>query len=88
MCLILPARVTSVEGDEAIVELHGGMQARASLVLHPDVTAGQYVLVDRGMVLQVVDEAEALAIIAMYEEIGDLLADAESAQALLGGEER
>ncbi|MCC7105587.1 MAG: HypC/HybG/HupF family hydrogenase formation chaperone [Chloroflexi bacterium] len=88
MCLILPARLLLIDGDEAVVELHGGMQARASLVLQPEASAGQYALVDRGLVLELIDEAEARAIVAMYDEIGNLLADAESAEALLGGEGR
>ena len=73
MCLVPPARVIVVNGQEAAVELHGGMQATVSIALQPDVAAGQYVLVDRGLVIRVIDAAEAEAIIAMYDEIGDLL---------------
>ncbi len=73
MCLVPPARVIAVNGQEAAVELHGGMQATVSIALQPDVAAGHYVLVDRGLVIRVIDAAEAEAIIAMYDEIGDLL---------------
>ena len=44
----------------------------------PGREVGQYVLVDRGMVLEVVDAEEAVAIMAMYEEIGDIT-DADAA---------
>ncbi len=80
MCQILPARVVGVNGQEAQIELHGGMLTRASLALHPEVTVGQYVLFDRGVVLEVLEPAEAAAIIAMYEEIGQLLEEADAAQ--------
>jgi len=79
MCLVLPARVIAVNGEEATVELHGGMQATANLTLRPNVAVGQFVMVDRGMVLEIIGAAEAAAIIAMYEEIGELLEAADEA---------
>jgi hydrogenase assembly chaperone HypC/HupF len=72
MCLVLPSRVLSVAGDEVEIEMPGGMRGTASLSLCPDVEVGQYVMVDRGFVLQVIEPAEAEAIVAMYEEIGQL----------------
>lgn len=85
MCLVLPSRVISVDGQEAEVELPGGMRAVVGLALQPDVAVGQYVLVDRGHVLRVIEAAEAEAIMAMYEQMGDLLAEAD-AGALAGAE--
>ncbi len=79
MCLVLPALVIAVNGQEATVELHGGMQATANLTLRPNVAVGQFVMVDRGMVLEIIEAAEAAAIIAMYEEIGELLEAADGA---------
>ncbi len=78
MCLVLPARVISVNGEEAEVELHGGMRAVANLTIRPDVAVGQYVLVDRGLVLEVIEASEAEGIIRMYDEIGELLDQADS----------
>ncbi len=77
MCLVLPSRVVSVDGQQAEVELPGGMRAVVGLALHPDVAVGQYVMVDRGHVLEVIEPAEAEAILAMYQQIGDLLAEAD-----------
>jgi hydrogenase expression/formation protein HypC len=79
MCLVLPARVLGVEGQSAEVELYGGMRATASLILRPNAAVGDYVIVDRGMVLEVIEPAEAEALLAMYAEIGDLLAAEEDA---------
>lgn len=89
MCLVLPARVLETNGQTAEVELHGGMRATASLELRPEVAAGQYVMVDRGLVLEVIAPEEVESILALYDEIGQLLLDADSAPALAsvqGGE--
>jgi len=74
MCLVLPARVVAVQGDEAEIELLGGSRASASLALRPETAVGQYVVVDRGLVLEIIEADEAETILAMYAEIGDLLA--------------
>jgi hydrogenase assembly chaperone HypC/HupF len=79
MCLVLPARVVAVNGQTAEVELYGGMVATASLALRPNVEVGQYVMVDRGLVLEIIEQAEAEAILAMYEEIGQMLVEADTA---------
>jgi hydrogenase assembly chaperone HypC/HupF len=75
MCLILPAKVIAVDGPRAEVELHGGGRATVGCDLVQNVAAGDFVLVDRGLVLQVIAPAEAEAILAMYAEIGELLAE-------------
>jgi len=79
MCLVLPARVLAVNGETADVELHGGMAATVSLAVRPDLQVGQYVMVDRGLVLEVIEPAEVEAILAMYDEIGQMLAEADTA---------
>jgi len=76
MCLALPARVVSTDGQTAQIELHDGQRVIASTALTPDVRAGEHVLVDRGMVLSVIDPEEAEAILAMYAEMAELLEQA------------
>jgi hydrogenase expression/formation protein HypC len=80
MCLVLPAKILEVNGQSAEVELHGGMRASVSLSVTPHAAVGQYVMVDRGLVIQVIEPGEVEAILAMYDEIGRLLAEADSAQ--------
>jgi hydrogenase assembly chaperone HypC/HupF len=75
MCLIVPSRVVALDGQRATIELPDGQHATVDASLVPEVGLGQYVLVDRGLVLEVIDPAEADAILAMYAEIGDVLAD-------------
>ncbi len=77
MCLKLPARVIAVDDLQAEVEMFGGMRITADITLRPNVIAGQYVLVDRGLVIEIIDADEADAILAMYEEIGQMLAEAD-----------
>jgi hydrogenase expression/formation protein HypC len=55
MCLTAPGRVTSVNGEWAIVDLDGAPR-RASLALVPDATTGDWVLVTAGLVLEVLDD--------------------------------
>lgn len=77
MCQILPAKVIAIDGDRAQVELHGGLRASASCVLHADLAAGDHVLVDRGIVLKKVAPEEVVAILAIYAEMGELLKAAD-----------
>jgi hydrogenase assembly chaperone HypC/HupF len=82
MCLILPSRVVAVKAEEVEVEveLNDGQRALVSAALKPDLAVGDYVLVDRGLVVETIDADEAQAILTMYREIGDLL-EAEDAVA-------
>jgi len=73
MCLVLPATVISVDGDHAEVEQHGGQRATVNCSLRPNIAPGDFVLVDRGLIIEVIEPAEAAAILEMYAEIGKLL---------------
>lgn len=77
MCLVLPSRVVSVKGDEAEVEMPGGIRAMVSTSLAPSLGSGQYVLVDRGLVLKVIEADEAEAILRIYREMEDFLPGAD-----------
>ena len=61
MCLTAPARVLAVDGEMALVDLDG-IARRASLVLLPDASVGDWVLVASGLVLEALDEAEVNAL--------------------------
>jgi hydrogenase expression/formation protein HypC len=74
MCVALPARVVAVHDQRAEVELPDGTRARVDTTLAPTVAAGQFVLIDRGVVLDVIQPDEAKAILAMYAELTEELA--------------
>lgn len=66
MCLTAPARVLFVEGQAATVDLDG-RRRRASLAIHPDVAAGDWVVVGAGTVLRRLEPAEARGLLAEIE---------------------
>ncbi len=66
MCLAVPAKVISIEGDQAGVEL-GGVRRAVSVLLVPDVEPGQYVLVHAGFAIQVLDAGEAAETLELLE---------------------
>lgn len=68
MCLAIPLRVQSVEGTVAQVEL-GGVLRQVSLMLTPDATVGDWVLVHTGFAINVLDEKEAQETLALFAEI-------------------
>ena len=68
MCLAVPVRVVSIEGSEAEVEV-GGVRRRVSIMLTPEVRAGQYVLLHTGYAISVVDEAEAQETLKLLQEM-------------------
>jgi hydrogenase assembly chaperone HypC/HupF len=78
MCLIVPSRVVGLTADGVEVELNDGQRTLVNGALKPDLAVGDYVLVDRGLVVETLDADEAEAIISMYREIGQLL-EAEDA---------
>jgi len=78
MCLVLPSRVVAVLDGEVEVELADGQRAVVNSQLKPDLVIGDYVLVDRGLVIETISAEDAQAILQLYAEIGDLL-DAEDA---------
>jgi len=71
MCLAIPVRVVSIEGDEAETEI-AGVRRRVSIMLTPQVKVGNYVLLHTGYAIGIVDEAEAKETLKLLEEIASL----------------
>ena len=69
MCLALPAHVVELLAeDQAIVDL-GGVRKQISIALATEAQVGDYVIVHVGHALGVLDEAEALATLALFAEL-------------------
>jgi hydrogenase expression/formation protein HypC len=68
MCLAIPARVMSVQGEKAQVDFGEGVlrDVNVSLV---DAKVGEYVLVHAGYAIQKMDEADAKETLALWDEI-------------------
>ena len=63
MCLAVPGKIVSIDGDEPIVRRgrveFGGVTIDVSLACVPEAKVGDYVLVHAGFALNVVDEEQA-----------------------------
>jgi hydrogenase expression/formation protein HypC len=71
MCLAVPVKVVSIEGNEADVEI-GGVKRRVSIMLTPEARVGDYVLLHTGYAINVIDEAEAQETLKILEEMASL----------------
>jgi hydrogenase expression/formation protein HypC len=71
MCLAVPVKIVSIDGDEAETEI-AGVRRRVSIVLTPEAKAGDYVLLHTGYAIGVIDEAEAEETLKLLEEIASL----------------
>ncbi|HEX7364845.1 MAG TPA: HypC/HybG/HupF family hydrogenase formation chaperone [Dehalococcoidia bacterium] len=71
MCLAVPVKVVSIEGNEAEVEI-GGVRRRISIVLTPEAKVGDYVLLHTGYAINVINEAEAQETLNILEEMAKL----------------
>ena len=71
MCLAVPVKVVSLEGNEAEVEI-GGVSRRVSIVLTPEARVGDYVLLHTGYAINVINEAEAQETLKILEEMASL----------------
>jgi hydrogenase expression/formation protein HypC len=74
MCLAVPVRVKSINGDEAEVE-SGGTIYTASISLTPEVKVGDYVLLHTGYAISIIDPEEAEQTIAMLHQMEELGTD-------------
>ena len=71
MCVAIPYQVLEVkENSWAEIEI-AGTRHKVSLVLVPEVNAGDWVLVNVGTVIAKIEEDEAKEIINLYKEIAE-----------------
>ena len=70
MCLAVPLKLVSVNGNDAIGEV-GGIQREVSVMMTPDVKVGDYVIVHAGFAIQVLDQKEAEENLELLKQIGD-----------------
>lgn len=67
MCLAVPGKIITKEGETGTVEL-GGVKRTVGLQLVPESKPGDWVLLHAGFALQVVDEEEARTTLELLEE--------------------
>jgi hydrogenase expression/formation protein HypC len=76
MCLAVPGKIISVEGDDPILRAgkvnFGGVIKQVNLSYVPEAKAGDYVIVHVGFALSIVDEEEAEQVFNYLKTIGEL----------------
>ncbi len=73
MCLAIPAKIINIDNQMATVDV-GGVSRHASIILLPEAEPGDFVLLHAGFAISMVDEAEALDTIRLFEELADGMA--------------
>jgi len=68
MCLAVPVKITSIEGDQAEVDI-GGVGRRVSIALTPEAEVGNYVLLHTGYAINVLNEQEAQETLNLLERL-------------------
>ena len=71
MCLSVPAKVISIDGDMAKVAV-GETICNASLQLVDDIQVGYYILLHTGFALQKLSEEEAEETFRLFEELEEI----------------
>ena len=76
MCLAVPGRIVTIEGDDPILRAgivdFSGVTKRVNLSYVPDARIGDFVLVHVGFAISTVDEEEAAKVFSYLREMGDL----------------
>ena len=71
MCLSIPAKVISIDGDTARASV-GGAEYDANLQMVEGVEVGDYILLHTGFAIEKLDKDEALETLKTFEEFEDL----------------
>ena len=71
MCLSIPAKIESIDGEMAQVSV-GGATYNASLQLLDDVKIGDFILLHTGFAIQKISPEEAEETLKLFNEFEDL----------------
>jgi hydrogenase expression/formation protein HypC len=72
MCLSIPAKIVSIDGNMADVSA-GGTVFKAGLHMIENAKIGDYILLHAGFAIQIVSEKEAVETLKLLEEIDNSL---------------
>lgn len=87
MCLAIPGKIVSTEGDDIMRTARvdfGGVVKKVNLAYTPEAKVGDYALIHVGFAISLIDEEEAQKILGYFEQLGELdaeLAEADAAEA-------
>jgi hydrogenase expression/formation protein HypC len=69
MCLGVPMKILSKDGDSIVAEVDGVQREASVMLLGEDVTVGDYVIVHAGFAISKLDEEYAQETIRMMREV-------------------
>ena len=70
MCLAIPGKIVSIDGNTALVNFDGiEQEVIIALVLNPEV--GKYVIIHAGYAIEQMDEKDAMEAIEQWKEIAE-----------------
>jgi len=70
MCLAIPGKIVSIDGNSAVVDFDGiEQEVIIALVLNPEV--GKYVIIHAGYAIEQMDEKDAMEAIEQWKEIAE-----------------
>ena len=68
MCLAIPAKITEVEGDFAVVD-YGGVNKKVNIRFTENVSVGDFVLIHAGFAIEKMDMKKARETIELLNEM-------------------
>ena len=76
MCLAVPGRIVTIEGDDPILRSgtvdFSGITKRVNLSYVPEASVGDFVLVHVGFAISTVDQEEAAKVFSYLKAMGEL----------------
>jgi hydrogenase expression/formation protein HypC len=74
MCLAIPAKIISKNGDTVMVDV-SGVQREANIMLCPDAKIGDYIIMHAGFAIHVLDKKDAEETLQMLSDMEKLAND-------------
>lgn len=68
MCLAVPGKIVNKNGNKGTVEI-GNMRREVFMLLVPEASVGEYVLVHAGCAIQTIDKQEAFKTLEVLKEL-------------------
>jgi len=79
MCLAVPGKIIAITGDSPLSRMgqidFSGISKEISLAYLPEAQLNDYVIVHAGFALSIIDQEEAVASLAAFQQLDDFEAD-------------
>jgi len=79
MCLAVPGKIIAITGDSPLSRLgqidFSGISKEISLAYLPEAQLNDYVIVHAGFALSIIDQQEAVASLAVFQQLDNFEAD-------------